>query len=225
MRVDSNEPLPILGAVRVRPVAGAAPAAGVRATGAEERPGPNVGDQAEISPVGQAHQSHRPGSAEADQCPLCRRDAAEASEPVPESASEPASEPATGTDLAPEEQQEVAQLQARDLEVRAHEQAHHAAAGELATGGPSFETETGPDGRAYAVGGEVPIELRSGASPEETIRLAQQAQRAALAPAQPSAQDQAVAAQAAQRVAEARAEAYQATGESEQEPILGSVFA
>ena len=42
-------------------------------------------------------------------------------------------------DLSEEEQQQVEELAKRDLEVRQHEQAHLAAAGGHARGGPSYE--------------------------------------------------------------------------------------
>ena len=44
-----------------------------------------------------------------------------------------------------------------DREERQHEQAHLSAAGGHARGGPSYQYETGPDGKRYAVGGEVSI--------------------------------------------------------------------
>jgi hypothetical protein len=119
----------------------------------------------------------------------------------------PADEAQQPGELTEEEQARVRELQQRDREVRAHEQAHKAAAGDLAAGGPTFELERGPDGRSYAVGGEVPIRLREGRTPQETIQIAERARRAALAPAQPSGQDRAVAAEAASRAARARAEA------------------
>ena len=109
-------------------------------------------------------------------------------------------------ELTEEEEAQVRELQARDREVRAHEQAHKAAAGDLAPGPPRYETTRGPDGRSYAVGGEVTINLREGDTPEETVEIARRAQRAALAPAEPSPQDRAVAAQAAQLAAEAQSE-------------------
>jgi len=65
-------------------------------------------------------------------------------------------------------------------------------------------------GQEHAVGGEVPIALKPGRTPEETARNAQRARRAALAPAEPSAQDHKVAAEAAQMEAEARQEALEA---------------
>ena len=65
----------------------------------------------------------------------------------------------------------------------------------------------GPDGRRYAVGGEVAIDAsRVPGDPQATIRKAQVIRRAALAPAAPSAQDQRVAAQATRMEQQARAE-------------------
>ncbi len=113
--------------------------------------------------------------------------------------------PQTPGELTPEEQEVVAELSARDREVRAHEQAHATVGGHLA-GSPSYEFESGPDGKRYAVAGEVPIELREGRDPEETLRNAQIVRRAALAPAEPSPQDRSVAAAASQMEARARAE-------------------
>ncbi len=110
-------------------------------------------------------------------------------------------------ELSREEQAQVAALKARDREVRAHEGAHRAAGGEL-TGPPRFEFETGPDGRQYAVGGEVSIDRSSEpGDPEATIAKLERVIRAALAPAEPSPQDRAVAAQAQADLLQARAEA------------------
>ncbi len=103
--------------------------------------------------------------------------------------------------------EQLRQLQERDREVRAHEQAHISAGGSVVTGGASYSYETGPDGRQYAVGGEVGIDTSPVPNnPEATMEKAQTIRRAALAPASPSAQDQKVAAQAAQMEAEARLE-------------------
>lgn len=109
------------------------------------------------------------------------------------------------TQLTPEQQQEVNRLKAIDRKVRAHEQAHMAA-GAGVTGGASFQFTRGPDGRQYAVGGEVRINVSSGQTPESTIERARIIQAAALAPADPSSQDRAVAAQAAMLESQARAE-------------------
>lgn len=100
----------------------------------------------------------------------------------------------------------VRALKARDQAVRRHEQAHLAAAGNLAVSGASFTYERGPDGVNYAVGGEVSISTAPGRTPEETLQRAEIIRQAALAPADPSGQDRAVAAQAAQMAREARAD-------------------
>ena len=106
-----------------------------------------------------------------------------------------------------EEQAEIEKLRKRDQEVRTHEQAHIAAAGGLAKGGATFSVQRGPDGKGYAVGGEVNIDTSPIAgNPEATIRKAQQIRTAALAPADPSAQDRAVAASASGLEAQARQE-------------------
>jgi hypothetical protein len=89
-------------------------------------------------------------------------------------------------------------LKQRDREVRAHEQAHVIAGGGLVRGGANFGYATGPDGKLYAVSGEVSID--SSAIPEDpaaTIRKMNQVIKAALAPAQPSGQDRSVASSAA----------------------------
>jgi hypothetical protein len=66
--------------------------------------------------------------------------------------------PKSDLELSDEERQLLKELRARDAAVRVHEQAHLAAAGPYANGGPTFELQTGPDGRQYAVGGEVSID-------------------------------------------------------------------
>lgn len=122
--------------------------------------------------------------------------------------------------LSPETEKRVQDLKKRDAEVRAHEQAHLAAAGTAASGGASFSYATGPDGKRYAEGGEVQIQLRSGRTPEETLRNAAQVEKAALAPANPSAQDLQVAASARQMQIKAQAEVakHQARGTTMTKP-------
>ncbi|MGR3309684.1 MAG: putative metalloprotease CJM1_0395 family protein, partial [Candidatus Brocadiales bacterium] len=108
------------------------------------------------------------------------------------------------SELSAEEQKIVEQLKARDMEVRAHEQAHKSAGGQYVSGGPTFTYQDGPDGRRYAVGGEVQIDVsKVEGNPEATIQKARTAQRAANAPANPSAQDRSVSAQAQAMEAEA----------------------
>ena len=117
--------------------------------------------------------------------------------------------------LSEEEQRQVQQLKQRDQQVRAHERAHMAAGADLVQGGATFTFERGPDGRMYAVGGEVKIDTSGENDPDRTIRKMQQVKRAALAPAEPSGTDRAVAAQAGQAEAQARQEKNQsnATGD------------
>ncbi len=104
-------------------------------------------------------------------------------------------------------QQVISQLKARDAEVKAHEMAHLSAAGGYSTGGMSFSYQKGPDGRQYAIGGEVGIDASPVAgNPEATLQKAMVIQRAALAPAEPSSQDRKVASAATQMMAQARAE-------------------
>ena len=119
--------------------------------------------------------------------------------------------------LTPEEQAQVAELQARDQEVRTHEMAHVMAGGAHVTGGPSYEYEIGPDGKGYAVGGSVGIDTSPAGDPEATIAKMQTVAAAALAPAKPSGQDLKVAAAARQAEAKARAELAQAKMEQPEE--------
>lgn len=115
--------------------------------------------------------------------------------------------PVGKSELTEEERVEVRKLEQRDAEVRRHEQTHKSAAGQHASGGPTFEYQEGPDGRQYAVGGEVRIDTSPvEGDPEATIKQMEQIRRAALAPAEPSAQDRQVAAQAASAANRARAE-------------------
>lgn len=109
--------------------------------------------------------------------------------------------------LSPEAERQVQKLKARDAEVRAHEAAHMSAGGGLVRGGATYTYQRGPDGRQYAVGGEVSIDTGSvPGDPRATLAKAQRIRAAALAPANPSAQDHAVAAAADQMASEAASE-------------------
>jgi hypothetical protein len=110
-------------------------------------------------------------------------------------------------ELSPEEANQVAKLKETDRKVRMHEAAHMAAGGGMITSGASYTYQKGPDGVSYATGGEVGIDTSPGKTPEETISRAQRIRAAALAPADPSGQDLAVAAQATQMEQQARMEA------------------
>ena len=104
----------------------------------------------------------------------------------------------------PDELREIRQLKIRDREVRAHEAAHVAAGGSLVRSGARLDLKRGPDGVMYAIGGEVSIDTSPGSTAEETVGKAEQIRRAALAPADPSGQDRAIAARASQMAAKAR---------------------
>ncbi|MFP7755537.1 putative metalloprotease CJM1_0395 family protein [Thermodesulfobacteriota bacterium B35] len=128
------------------------------------------------------------------------------------SAGSPAAGPAE-LDMA--ELRMVERLKLRDREVKAHELAHLANAGQYATGGPSYTYQQGPDGRRYAVGGEVPIDISAEQAPEATIQKMRTVRRAAMAPANPSAADRNIAALASRKEAEARQEMRQEENEKQ----------
>ena len=119
-------------------------------------------------------------------------------------------------ELSVGEEQLVSELQARDSEVRAHEAAHMTAGGGM-TGAASYTYQQGPDGKMYAIGGEVSISMKSGSTPEETIANARKIVAAAMAPSNPSPQDNAVASSA--KVMEMKAT--QQLAKKQQEESLG----
>ena len=108
--------------------------------------------------------------------------------------------------LTAEQQRQVQQLKETDRKVRAHEQAHVSVGADLVRGGATFSYQTGPDDQRYAVSGEVSIDASPGRTPAETIPKAQHIRAAALAPVDPSAQDQNVAAKASVMETNARIE-------------------
>ncbi|SER97389.1 SprA-related family protein [Vreelandella subterranea] len=114
---------------------------------------------------------------------------------------------ADGTPMAPEEIEQLEQLKQTDRAVRQHEMAHQTVGGAYA-GGASYDYEIGPDGRRYAVAGEVSIDYGPVPNdPKATIEKMQTVIAAALAPADPSPKDYQVAAQARQYLLEAKLEA------------------
>jgi hypothetical protein len=124
--------------------------------------------------------------------------------------------PRAEEELSDTERQELADLRARDTEVRAHEAAHVAAGGAHVRGGASYGYRTGPDGRQYAVEGEVGIDTSPvPGDPEATAAKARQIRAAALAPAQPSGADRSIAARASQMESEAMVEMVQEQREAE----------
>lgn len=105
-----------------------------------------------------------------------------------------------------EQEMVISELKARDQEVRAHEAAHAAVGGSIA-GSPSYSYEQGPDGKKYAVSGEVSVDVAPvSGDPRATITKMQKVYSAALAPASPSAQDRSVASAATQQILTAQSE-------------------
>lgn len=153
--------------------------------------------------------------------------AADEAEGASQENSESTQNSSTNTELTPSEEALVDKLEARDREVRTHEAAHMAAGGSLVTGGASFSYQQGPDGKMYAIGGEVSISIGSESDPQATISKMQQVRAAALAPADPSPTDHSVAStammleararvQLSQEQAEERAQSNAETTDSEQ---------
>ena len=112
----------------------------------------------------------------------------------------------------------VRELKQRDQKVRQHEMAHLAASGGLARGGPSYSYQRGPDGQNYAVGGEVNIDISKGKTPDETVQKARTIRAAAMAPANPSGADRAIAARATQLETEAQMELVQQQAQERNRP-------
>lgn len=129
------------------------------------------------------------------------------------------------------EAQQISELSKRDIEVKTHEQAHAAVGGSFAQS-PSYEYEKGPDGRRYAVDGEVSIDVAPiSGDPQATISKMQKVYAAAMAPVQPSMADIRVAAQAVQYMNEAkqalvveRQQSVMSVQDSEHLTELGNIF-
>jgi len=158
---------------------------------------------------GDADDAREDGSSPA---PPRRRGSGSSSESAPGptpgtgAASNEAAPAAETAELSEDERKRVAELQARDTEVRTHEQAHKAAGGQYA-GAITYEYTEGPDGRRYATGGSVPIDASPvPGDPEATVAKMRIIRAAALAPAEPSPQDRKVAAQADRTAARAQQE-------------------
>jgi len=139
-----------------------------------------------------------------------------------------ASQPKSEDALTTSEKKQVEKLKKRDAEVRRHEQAHLTAAGPYSKGAPQYEYKKGPDGKQYAVGGHVEIDTAEvEGDPEATLKKARIIKQAALAPQEPSQQDQKIARKAEKMVQKAERELQEqkaeqtraeATGESGKQP-------
>ncbi len=102
---------------------------------------------------------------------------------------------------------EIARLRRIDQMVRAHERAHLVAGGNLVRSGPHYVYRRGPDGKLYAVGGDVVLDTSPiPGDPEATLQKAERIIRAALAPIDPSPQDIQVAMRAQMMAMQARLE-------------------
>ncbi|MCS6155033.1 protein-glutamate methyltransferase [Shewanella baltica] len=111
---------------------------------------------------------------------------------------------AVAAEQAKQQQQQVDSLKARDSEVKAHEHAHATVGGQYAQS-PSFKYEKGADGQRYATDGEVQIDVSAvGGDPLATINKMKQVYAAAMAPVDPSSADIRVAAEALQKMNEAK---------------------
>ena len=118
-----------------------------------------------------------------------------------------AAQPKSEDALTTSEKKQVEKLKKQDAEVRRHEQAHLAASGSYGKGSPTYEYKKGPDGKQYAVGGHVEIDTAEvEGDPEATLKKARIIKQAALAPKEPSSQDQKIARQAEQMAQKAERE-------------------
>lgn len=97
-------------------------------------------------------------------------------------------------ELTPEERRVVRELEAIDRKVREHETAHLRNGAGVVTSGANYSFTYGPDGKQYAVAGEVGIDTSPERKPEDNIDKGQRIQSAALAPRDPSPTDYRVAA-------------------------------
>nr|WP_228757962.1 putative metalloprotease CJM1_0395 family protein [Idiomarina loihiensis] len=161
-----------------------------------------------VNEPAKSDQSSNKADTQADRKPDAKADGKPDSKKATDKASKEVTDNAEKNEqkLSEEEVEKVDELKSRDQEVRVHEQAHAAVGGQHA-GSPSYEYERGPDGKSYAVGGEVQIDVSPvNGDPQATIQKMQLVRRAALAPAQPSAADRSIAAEAANKATQARAE-------------------
>jgi hypothetical protein len=113
------------------------------------------------------------------------------------------------------EQRQVAELQQIDRNVRAHEQAHISAGRGVVTSAANFSYTYGPDGKRYAVGGEVGIDTSAEKKPEANIDKGMRIQAAALAPKDPSSQDYQVASVGKRLEAQGRSDLAQQNSEEQ----------
>ncbi|MDJ0950240.1 MAG: putative metalloprotease CJM1_0395 family protein [Alphaproteobacteria bacterium] len=120
-------------------------------------------------------------------------------------------------DLSPAEERQVARLRQIDSAVRQEENTHAANAGQFASA-PQYTYVTGPDGRRYAVGGQVNVRATNpSGDPRQAERAANILRNAAVSPNAPSAQDL-IAARSFGQAAGRAAQAYAAPAQASPEP-------
>jgi len=102
--------------------------------------------------------------------------------------------------LSPAEKRVVAELQERDREVRNEENRHKAAAGKFA-GEPQYVYRRGPDGKLYAVEGEVPINVDVTGTADDRKAALRRVEAAAVSVQSPSSGDFGAVATAATAIA------------------------
>ncbi len=85
-----------------------------------------------------------------------------------------------------------------DRNVRLHENSHASADGVQTIGTARYKYAEGPDGKLYAVGGEVTVAVQSSGKPEDNLRAARALRSSALSSDNPSPADFAAAADAGQ---------------------------
>lgn len=188
----------------------------------------NLRKQAELAndAIGDGSSGHErsgQGSSEESQQETSQQKTDDAAESVQGQDTSPSAQKSSTEDYA--EKQIILSLESRDKEVRNHERAH-AAVGGAYTGAPSYAFEIGPNGKKYAVEGEVSVDVTPVAGdPKETIAKMKKVQAAALAPANPSAQDIRVAASASSIIVEAQAELINTSSENaETKPSGGNLY-
>lgn len=138
-------------------------------------------------------------------------------------ANEAAANGAAANGENPATQREVDKLKQREQHVINHEMAHESVGGRYA-GAPTYTYTKGPDGKSYISGGEVSIDVSKAKTPEETIAKMRQVRASALAPSDPSPQDEGVAQKASEIEAAAEQEMArkQFTGSGGQSPYSKS---
>lgn len=154
-----------------------------------------INNTSHINPyINQGQKNNTRVSGAPDQVEKNRQTRADKTEQSPEKEYSPKK---SEENLTEYEQKIVEKLQKRDQEVRAHEMAHVAAGGSYIMRGANYQYQKGPDGAMYAVGGDVLIDTSPvPGDPEATMRKMDAVRNAALAPANPSTSDRAIASSA-----------------------------